>query len=223
MVGLILMEKGLRMQIVCVESIDSTHLFLCEQIRKGKLSENFAIYALEQSAGVGSRENSWQSSKGNLHLSFCVKDENLPKDLPLASVSIYFAYLLKELLEKYGSKIWLKWPNDLYLEDKKVGGIISAKISNFIIGGVGLNLKFAPQNVALCDVEIPLESLVNAFLEKVEKKILWKDIFSKYMLEFEKSRKFSVHHEGRVFSLENSFLYEDGSILLGDKRVYSLR
>ncbi|QMU90548.1 hypothetical protein H3V20_00875 [Campylobacter jejuni] len=55
------------------------------------------------------------------------------------------------------------------------------------------------------------------------KKILWKNIFSKYMLEFEKSRKFSVHHEGKVFSLENSFLYEDGSILLGDKRVYSLR
>ena len=32
-----------------------------------------------------------------------------------------------------------------------------------------------------------------------------------------------ANHEGKVFSLENSFLYEDGSILLGDKRVYSLR
>ncbi|MEE6566578.1 hypothetical protein VWM73_12165, partial [Campylobacter coli] len=42
-------------------------------------------------------------------------------------------------------------------------------------------------------------------------------------LEFEKSRQFSVHYEGKVFSLENAFLYEDGSILLGDKRVYSLR
>ncbi|EJW1436738.1 biotin--[acetyl-CoA-carboxylase] ligase [Campylobacter jejuni] len=217
------MEKGLKVKIVCVESIDSTHLFLCEQIRNGKIDENFAIYALEQTNGVGSRENSWQSSKGNLHLSFCIKEEDLPKDLPLASVSIYFAYLLKEVLQEKGSKIWLKWPNDLYLDDKKAGGVISAKISNFIIGGMGLNLKFAPQNTALCDIEISLKDLVSEFLQKVEKKILWKNIFSKYMLEFEKSRKLSVHHEGKVFSLENSFLYEDGSILLGDKRVYSLR
>lgn len=217
------MEKGLKVKIVCVESIDSTHLFLCEQIRNGKIDENFAIYALEQTNGVGSRENSWQSSKGNLHLSFCIKEEDLPKDLPLASVSIYFAYLLKEVLQEKGSKIWLKWPNDLYLDDKKAGGVISAKISNFIIGGMGLNLKFSPQNTALCDIEISLKDLVSEFLQKVEKKILWKNIFSKYMLEFEKSRKFNVHHEGKVFSLENSFLYEDGSILLGDKRVYSLR
>ncbi|EAI6810697.1 biotin--[acetyl-CoA-carboxylase] ligase [Campylobacter jejuni] len=217
------MEKGLKVKIVCVESIDSTHLFLCEQIRNGKIDENFAIYALEQTNGVGSRENSWQSSKGNLHLSFCIKEEDLPKDLPLASVSIYFAYLLKEVLQEKGSKIWLKWPNDLYLDDKKAGGVISAKISNFIIGGMGLNLKFSPQNTALCDIEISLKDLVSEFLQKVEKKILWKNIFSKYMLEFEKSRKFSVHHEDKVFSLENSFLYEDGSILLGDKRVYSLR
>ncbi|EOI2270092.1 biotin--[acetyl-CoA-carboxylase] ligase, partial [Campylobacter jejuni] len=91
------------------------------------------------------------------------------------------------------------------------------------IGGMGLNLKFAPQNTAFCDIEISLKDLVSEFLQKVEKKNLWKNIFSKYMLEFEKSRKFSVHHEGKVFSLENSFLYEDGSILLGDKRVYSLR
>ncbi|MGM8975001.1 biotin--[acetyl-CoA-carboxylase] ligase [Campylobacter jejuni] len=217
------MEKGLKVKIVCVESIDSTHLFLCEQIRNGKINENFAIYALEQTNGVGSRENSWQSSKGNLHLSFCIKEEDLPKDLPLASVSIYFAYLLKEVLQEKGSKIWLKWPNDLYLDDKKAGGVISAKISNFIIGGIGLNLKFAPQNTAFCDIEISLKDLVSEFLQKVEKKFLWKNIFSKYMLEFEKSRKFNVHHEGKVFSLENSFLYEDGSILLGDKRVYSLR
>lgn len=211
------------MQIVCIESIDSTHLFLCEQIRNAKIVENFAIYALEQTNGIGSRGNSWQSLKGNLHLSFCVKEKDLPKDLPLASASIYFAYLFKEILESYGSKIWLKWSNDLYLDDKKVGGIISTKISDFIIGGVGLNLKFAPKNATLCDIELPLKNLVEEFLQKLEKKILWKHIFRKYMLEFEKSRKFSVHHEGRLFSLKNASLYEDGSILLDNKRIYSLR
>ncbi|MBM0636546.1 biotin--[acetyl-CoA-carboxylase] ligase [Campylobacter sp. VicNov18] len=211
------------MKIVCVKSIESTHVFLCDQIRSGKIESNFAIYALEQTNGVGSRENSWQGLKGNLHLSFCIEKRDLPKDLPLVSASIYFAYLFKEILQEKGSKIWVKWPNDLYLDDKKAGGIISAKISNFIIVGLGFNLEFAPKNAAFCDIKIPLDDLVCEFLEKVEKKISWKNIFSKYMLEFEKSRKFSVHYEGRVFSLGDSFLYKDGSILLGDKRVYSLR
>ncbi len=101
----------------------------------------------------------------------------MPKDLPLASVSIYFAYLLKEVLQEKGSKIWLKWPNDLYLDDKKAGGVISAKISNFIIGGMGLNLKFAPQNTALCDIEISLKDLVSEFLQKVEKKNFMEEYF----------------------------------------------
>ncbi|MBZ7953891.1 biotin--[acetyl-CoA-carboxylase] ligase [Campylobacter sp. W0018] len=211
------------MEIICIESINSTHLFLCEQIRSGKITKNTALYALEQTQGIGSRENSWQSSKGNLHLSFCLKEENLPKDLPLASVSIYFAYLIKEILADKGSKIWLKWPNDLYLDDKKVGGIMSTKISDFIIGGVGLNIVFAPKNRALCDIKISIENLVKEFIKKLEKKILWKNIFSKYMLEFEKSRHFSVHYEGKIFSLKDACLYQDGSILLDNKRVYSLR
>ncbi|MBZ7938769.1 biotin--[acetyl-CoA-carboxylase] ligase [Campylobacter sp. W0014] len=211
------------MEIICIESINSTHLFLCEQIRSGKITKNTALYALEQTQGIGSRENSWQSSKGNLHLSFCLKEENLPKDLPLASVSIYFAYLIKEILADKGSKIWLKWPNDLYLDDKKAGGIMSTKISDFIIGGVGLNIVFAPKNKALCDIKISIENLVKEFIKKLEKKILWKNIFSKYMLEFEKSRHFSVHYEGKIFSLKDACLYQDGSILLDNKRVYSLR
>ncbi|TKX30835.1 biotin--[acetyl-CoA-carboxylase] ligase [Campylobacter estrildidarum] len=211
------------MEIICIESINSTHLFLCEQIRNKKIIKNTALYALEQTQGIGSRENSWQSSKGNLHLSFCLKEKDLPKDLPLASVSIYFAYLIKEILEIQGSKIWLKWPNDLYLDDKKAGGVMSTKISDFIIGGVGLNITFAPKNRALCDIKISIENLVKEFVKKLEKKILWKNIFSKYMLEFEKSRHFSVHYEGKIFSLKDTCLYQDGSILLNNKRVYSLR
>ena len=217
------MEKGLKMEIVCVEKLDSTHLFLCEKIRKGEADKNFAIYALEQTNGVGSKDNIWQSSKGNLHLSFCMKQDDLPQDLPLASVSIYFAYLLKEILESKGSQIWLKWPNDLYIKDLKVGGIISAKIKDFIIGGIGLNLKFAPKNATLLDIKISLKDLVEEFLEILEQKKSWKNIFRKYMLEFEKSKKFSVCHEGKKISLENALLYEDGSILLENKRVYSLR
>ncbi|EMI4815589.1 biotin--[acetyl-CoA-carboxylase] ligase [Campylobacter upsaliensis] len=211
------------MQIICIEKIASTQLFLCEQIRKNEIKQNTAIYALEQTSGVGSRDNAWISSRGNLHFSFCVREEDLPSDLPLASVSIYFAYLLKDLLAQKGSQIWLKWSNDLYLNDKKVGGVMSHKIGEFVVCGMGLNLKFAPQNATFCDVEIEIKELVEEFIKVLEKKFLWKQIFSKYVLEFEKSKKFSVHYEGRLYALKDALLYEDGSILLANKRVYSLR
>ena len=211
------------MQIVYVEKLDSTQLFLCEQIRTGKITKNTTICALEQTCGIGSRDNAWTSSKGNLHFSFCIKEKDLPSDLPLASVSIYFAYLMKEFLAQRGSSIWLKWSNDLYLEDKKVGGVMSTKIGEFIVCGIGLNLKFAPQNAALCDVKIDIEELIEGFLKVLEKNFLWKRIFSKYVLEFEKSKKFSVHYEGKLYALKDAFLYEDGSILLANKRVDSLR
>ncbi|MBS4235853.1 biotin--[acetyl-CoA-carboxylase] ligase [Campylobacter vulpis] len=211
------------MQIICIEKIASTQLFLCEKIRKDEIRQNTAIYALEQTSGVGSRDNAWISSRGNLHLSFCVRERDLPSDLPLASASIYFAYLLKELLESFGSQIWLKWSNDLYLNDKKVGGVMSNKIGEFIICGIGLNLKFAPQNAALCDVKIEPKELIEEFIKVLEKKFLWKRIFSKYVLEFEKSKNFSVHYEGKIYALKDAFLYEDGSILLANKRIYSLR
>ena len=211
------------MQIICIEKIASTQLFLCEQIRKDEIKQNTAIYALEQTSGVGSRDNARISSRGNLHPSFCVREEDLPSDLPLASVSIYFAYLLKDLLAQKGSQIWLKWSNDLYLNDKKVGGVMSHKIGEFVVCGMGLNLKFAPQNATFCDVEIEIKELVEEFIKVLEKKFLWKQIFSKYVLEFEKSKKFSVHYEGRLYALKDALLYEDGSILLANKRVYSLR
>lgn len=182
-----------------------------------------AIYALKQTEGIGSRDNVWHSAEGNLHLSFCIQMQDLPSDLPLASVSIYFAYLLKEVLEKNGSKAWVKWPNDIYLDKLKIGGVMSTKLGDFIVCSVGLNLKTAPKNSAILDIKIDLVSLVEEYIKEIEKKVLWKFIFRKYMLEFEKSKAYKVHCNGEYISLEHAFLYEDGSILLNDKRVYSLR
>ncbi|NDJ27384.1 biotin--[acetyl-CoA-carboxylase] ligase [Campylobacter sp. MIT 19-121] len=211
------------MEIICIESIASTHLYMCEAVRNATINKNLALYALEQTGGIGSRENEWHSTKGNLHLNFCLSLEDLPQDLPLSSVSIYFSFILKELLSEQGSKIWLKWPNDLYIADKKIGGMMSARIRDFIVVGVGINIKTAPAGAGLLDIDIDLKDFVELFIKEIQKKILWKQIFSKYVIEFEKSKAFSVHHEGKKLPLKEALLYEDGSILLDNKRIYSLR
>ena len=52
-----------------------------------------------------------------IFFSFAIKIDELPTDLKLESASIYFAYLLKETLYELGSCVWLKWPNDFYIDD----------------------------------------------------------------------------------------------------------
>ncbi len=211
------------MEITYFDELDSTQIYLCDKIRFNEINCNSAVCAFFQTAGIGSRENLWQSKRGNLHVSFCIKIKDLPSDLPLASASIYFAFLMKEILVKKGSKVWIKWPNDFYINEEKIGGLMSSKINDFLIVGIGINLKFAPFNAEILDIDIDIKELLEEYFIYVKKKILWKNIFSKYMLEFEKSRKFFIHNNGDILSLNEALLYKDGSILLGNKRIYSLR
>ncbi|TXE84430.1 biotin--[acetyl-CoA-carboxylase] ligase [Campylobacter peloridis] len=211
------------MEIIYFDELDSTQVYLCEKIKNNEINDNVVIVANKQNNGIGSRENSWQSKEGNLHFSFCVKIDDLPSDLPLASASIYFAFLMKELLNHLDSKVWLKWPNDFYLDDKKIGGLMSSKINEFLVVGIGINLIYAPFDAEILDIKIDIKEIITNYISYIQKKQSWKDIFSKYMLEFEKSRKFFIHNKGKILSLEEALLYKDGSILLDNKRIYSLR
>ena len=211
------------MEIYSFERLESTQKYLVEKIKKGEISAPVAVIADEQSAGVGSRGNSWIGCRGNFFASFAVGLELLPKDLPLSSVSIYFAYLMKKTLEDLGEEVWLKWPNDLYLQSEKVGGIITRKIESTLVCGIGINLKKSPKGFGSLDSAIPATLLLKKYLELLESFPSWKQIFSEYQIEFEQCRGFSFHIEKYQKSLLNALLCEDGSLLIEGKRVYSLR
>lgn len=207
-----------------VDEINSTQKELCQRVRYSVVKEPFCIVANSQTGGVGSRENEWISETGNLYMSFCVGKKDLPDDIKDVSISIYFSCILKEILNEFGSKIWVKWPNDFYLNDKKIGGTITSKIDNFFICGIGLNLVNCPQNADLLDIDISRDTIVYAFIDKLKKRISWKQIFSKFLIEFQKSREFTSHNENNeIVSLKDAILCEDGSILINKKRMYSLR
>ncbi len=214
------------MEILYLDEIESTHLYLTDQIKKGKISPPFAVSAKRQSSGIGSRGNRWHSYEGNLFLSFCVRKDGLDPELPLQSISIYFSYILKELLNNFGSKVWLKWPNDFYIGDKKAGGTITSVLKdNIIICSIGLNLKSAPQNYAVLDIKTDKDILLKSYFLKLKEDIFWKDIFRKYKVEFFQSTKYSYYDKSvrKKLSLEGASLQKDGSIILNDKRIYSLR
>lgn len=211
------------MQTLYLKEIGSTQKYLKELIKTKEINLPFAVVADAQTDGIGSRENSWNSLAGNLFLSFAIELQNLPKDLKLESASIYFAYILKNTLSDLNSEVWLKWPNDFYIKDKKIGGMITNIVGNALICGVGLNLVRQPDGFSKLDIEITKEDLLKQYFTNIEKKILWKQVFSKYELEFHKNKNFFTHNKSLRIPLEDVSLQSDGSIVRNGERIYSLR
>lgn len=126
----------------------STNLWMKEHV--GEL-ENFSkVTADFQTAGRGQRGNGWESAPGeNLLMSVYYIPESLKASEQFGiskTVSVAIAGVVREILPDK-ARVCIKWPNDIYVEDKKVCGILienilaqDATISGSVIG-IGLNLN----------------------------------------------------------------------------------
>lgn len=211
------------MKILFFDSLDSTQKHLKKLLVKKELTAPVAVTCRVQTQGIGSRENSWEGFDGNLFVSFALPLKDLPSDLKIESASIYFAYILKETLKEMGSSMWLKWPNDFYIDNLKSGGMITSISGENIICGVGLNLTTAPEGFGILDVKIDKSLLLKKYFINLEKKVLWKQVFSKYKLEFCRSRSFFTHMKNKKINLNEATLENDGSLSINGERIYSLR
>jgi len=205
------------------KSLPSTQTYLKNLLKQDKTITSIAVVAGIQTAGIGSRDNSWNSIEGNLFLSFSMKISDLPKDLKIESASIYFSYLLKETLSELGSKVLVKWPNDLYLRDKKIAGMITNIVDDRLVCGVGVNLVSSPTGFGHVDIEIRKEILLKNYFKNIAKKVLWKQVFSKYKLEYYTNKNLYTHVNGAKIHLNNTELQDDGSLKINGERIYSLR
>jgi len=210
-------------EILWLDEIDSTQGYLIDALKSKRLEAPICVGATLQTAGRGSRGNSWIGEEGNFFISFAIKRSSLPNDLKLESSSIYFATILKETLKVLGSKVWLKWPNDFYLGEQKLGGLITNLVGDSLVCGVGINLTNAPETFAMIDIEISPEELSNFYMLRLKCFPSWKQIFSKFQLEFERSKSFSTHSNNLLIELNDAVLCEDGSLECNGQRIYSLR
>ncbi len=211
------------MNLLYLDRVDSTQKYLKELVRSSSIELPHAVVAKIQTDGMGSRGNTWSGLDGNLFLSFAIPLKDLPTGLKIESSSIYFAYILKETLTNLSSSVWLKWPNDFYIENKKIGGMITNIVKDTIVCGVGLNLITAPDGFSNLDKKIAYKELLQIYFQNIEKKVSWKQVFSKYKLEFYKNQKFSTHNNNLRISLEGASLQSDGSIIINGERIFSLR
>ena len=211
------------MEILYLDEIESTQSYLLEKLKSSEILSPACVVAKRQTKAKGSRQNSWDSKEGNLFFSFSLSKKQLPEDLKLESLSIYLAYVLKLELEKLGSKVWIKWPNDFYIDNQKIGGLITNISGKHIVCGIGLNLVSAPTNATFLDIEVNIKKLLEAYFISLDKKPKWKQIFSKFKIEFELSREFISHNNEELIILKEVILLDDASLLYNDKKVFSLR
>ena len=211
------------MKLIYLEEINSTQTYIKEYLKCNKDVTNVCFYTFNQTMGLGSQDNKWEGKEGNLFFSFTIKEDDLPKDLAIQSMSIYFSYILKECLSSLGSQVFLKWPNDLYIKNNKICGLITNKYNNKIICGIGLNINKTKTFEGSLDINIHKEDLLNQYFEQLELYPSWKQIFSKFKLEFHKNKKYFTNINKQKVSLEKVTLNEDGSLNINNKKVYSLR
>ncbi|WP_104748720.1 biotin--[acetyl-CoA-carboxylase] ligase [Helicobacter cetorum] len=196
---------------IVFESLPSTQTYLLEKLKNGGVKAPILVLAKKQSAGIGSRGNAWESVESALTFSLALRAGDLPKDLPIQASALYVGFLFKEVLKELGSSVWLKWPNDLYLGAQKIGGVLVSICKEARVCGIGLNR--VSQTRACLDIGVSNDLIMESFLEKIEEKILWGEVLSKYALEFHKNYSFNFHTDlGEVMSLKDAVLLEDGRI-----------
>lgn len=130
--------------IIWLKSTDSTNNELRRRLDK---ADNLTIIAAEtQSAGRGQGDHVWHSAPGqNLTFSILLRHHSLKASDALAVTSI-MALGIRDYLHTKGIEPWIKWPNDIWVGEKKICGIlventISAGLIDFSIVGVGLDLN----------------------------------------------------------------------------------
>ncbi len=211
------------LEIVSFDTLPSTQIYLSNIIESNKVDKEIAVVANNQTDAIGSRGSEWISKRGNLFCSIALKKHSLPTDLPLSATSIYFAYLLKEVLFECDNRVWVKWPNDLYIDNLKCGGVITWKKRDFFIVGIGVNFVEPTPKFGYVECKYKADRVVEIYLEKLKQKYKWKHLFSNYRIEFEKSKQFSFHHNGEKMNLDRAVLCEDGSVLINGERIVNLR
>ena len=133
-------------KIVYLDSVDSTNNYVANLVKSSKIDHGTAIMADVQTAGKGQRGAIWQAEAGeNILLSVFLKPDKLSVSQQVL-LTFFAANSIREVLRKIGISATIKWPNDIYVGNKKIAGIlIENSISNnhivHLILGIGLNVN----------------------------------------------------------------------------------
>lgn len=97
------------------------------------------------------------SPPGNLYASTIVRLR--PGDPGAATLALVAAVALEETLSGYGAPVWIKWPNDLFVGDAKLTGILLERTGAAVVVGIGVNLAHHPEGLDRAVTSLPAHGL----------------------------------------------------------------
>lgn len=179
--------KQIGRKIIRLESVDSTNNYTANLIKRGEIESGSVILAVEQYSGRGQRGAEWLVKPGeNLTCSIYLDDVNVSVENQFFLTKVISLAVL-ELLKKYSIDTRIKWPNDIYVNDQKIAGILiensisGNKIKNSIIG-VGLNInqiEFGTLQASSIRLEtdkfVPVDEVLFALIASVNEVLQWNE------------------------------------------------
>ncbi len=157
-------------------TIDSTNNFAKINLKLFAQDTLSFITADEQTQGRGRFGNSWISPQGNLYLSVVYFPQ---KSLSAFRLTQAASLAVCMLLEKLGVQSKIKWPNDLYVNEKKIGGILTEAFSSAYIIGIGLNINMSRDELA------SLPNTATSLFDQLERTFDIKHILNMVVAELE--------------------------------------
>ncbi|RIJ36898.1 biotin--[acetyl-CoA-carboxylase] ligase [Pontibacter oryzae] len=172
-------------QLVFIPACASTNSEAQQLLLKNEATEGCVVLTHNQTQGRGQRGNSWEAEPGqNITLSVILSPTFVPvRQQFYLNMAVSLAAL--DLLREHGlQQAQVKWPNDLFFEDKKLGGILIENTINshslqHSIVGIGLNINqqqfgytTATSLAKVCGSTVNLEKTTLRLLEHLEKRYL---------------------------------------------------
>jgi BirA family biotin operon repressor/biotin-[acetyl-CoA-carboxylase] ligase len=224
--------------MLVLDSVDSTNNYAMALIQQGERDTIKPVFAMEQTQGKGRRGKQWKSNKGaNIMLSIPIEMQWLPLSQQF-QLSAAIALSCHDLFLKYRvSNVFIKWPNDIFINDSKAGGIL---IENVIKGtlwqwsviGIGLNInqeKFEDFNLKATSLKLATgetydvlklaEELVSSVLKRVNE--LKSGKFEKMLEEynqhlFARNKIIKLKKRNIVFETKITGVSSSGQLITSD-------
>lgn len=230
------------------EEIDSTNNF-CKSLANKGFDKPTLVLSDKQICGRGTKGRNWLSPKNKgLWFSLLLKPDFSTKFLSITP--ILTATAIYETLLEFDIKATIKWPNDIFIKDRKLGGILTeSNISNekidYLIIGIGINI-----NLDITDFDLELQNkatslkiaygndfnrfkILNTFIKKFSN--IYSDITEDKIISILKiykanscilNKEVSLHYNNTYEIVTPIDIANDGSLLVKDsnniiKQIYS--
>ncbi len=167
--------KTSRSRITKFQDIESTQKQAHLYIKEGKATDGMILISETQTGGIGRLDRDWSSPKGGLWMSI-ITHRSIPLEF-FQGFSVRIGLALSKVLEEFIQiPIKVKWPNDLILNGKKVGGILvdissQDEFLHYLVLGIGINvnvkLDCLPDEVRKIATSINCETQKEHPIEKI--------------------------------------------------------